>query len=79
MSVTRAFQNLRPYLAEIGRAGFNSGIVIIGTTLLLEAFAPGLVGNYVVPQHLAAFTAAMVALEMLGSRRSPAPRQQDSK
>lgn len=79
MSLTHAFQTLRPYLSEIGRVGFDSGLLIIGATLLLEAFAPGIVGNYVVPQHLAAFTAAMAALELLDVRPGAAPRPPVSK
>lgn len=67
------FTSVRPYLAEIGRAAFASVAAIAIAALLLEYFAPGIVGNYVTPQHLAAAAAAAAALALFD--RAPVSRQ----
>lgn len=61
--------SLRPYFADIGRVGFVAVGTIVLATSVLEYFAPGIVGNYVTPQHLAAFAALTAALALL----EPAP------
>ena len=66
------FAPLSPYLAEIGRAVFYSSLAIAGAAASLEYFAPGVVGNYVATQHLAAAAALGMALTLLEPRVQPA-------
>lgn len=66
---------MKPYLAEIGRAVFYSSMAIGAATALLEYFAPGVVGNYVTTQHLAAFMALGLALAMLEPQQAATIRR----
>jgi hypothetical protein len=68
------FSHVHPYLADIGRTAFASVAALAGAALLLEYFAPGIVGNYVATQYVAAAAAVSAALALLDEPRS-SPRR----
>lgn len=70
----RMFALIRPYLADAGRVAYASALALACATLLLELFAPGIVGNYVTPQHLVAVAAVAAAMSLLDDAPTSALR-----